>query len=101
MRSRAFQFETFTYQYRNRETLASILCSCSLYSLNLSWNDLRESETAKAGRAGGNFKVNAGYPLARAALVHPGRLVSLELSFNAVPDAFGVRTFGLVPCDCV
>lgn len=73
---------------RDGKALASVLCSCSLYSLNLSWNDLRESETSKKGRAG----ERAGYPLARAALVCPARLVSLELSFNGLADAFGVRS---------
>lgn len=77
-----------TCYHRSGKTLASVLRSCSLYSLNLSWNDLRESETSNNGRAG----ARAGYTLARAALVQPGRLVSLELSFNGVADAFGVSS---------
>lgn len=84
------RFRRSAWHGSNGETLASLLYSCSLYSLNLSWNDLRESDTSQKGRAGGIFRS----PLINAALVHPGQLVSLELSFNGLADAFGVRHLG-------
>lgn len=82
-----------TCHVRNGETLASILHSCSIHSLNLSWNDLRvidprDSDSSTKELAGEIF----GYSLASAALVHPGRLASLELSFNGLADDFGVRS---------
>lgn len=79
---------------RDGDTLASVFCSFSLHSFNLSWNNLRASGHSKKRRAADKV----GSALASAALVHPGRLVSLELSFNGLGDAFGVCTSGLVPC---
>ncbi|CAM9583959.1 unnamed protein product [Pylaiella littoralis] len=83
------------------DALASILCNCPrLAGLNLSWNDLRT--VSRSGREN-DLKPDArkktsereravprGYPFASAALVYPGRLVSLELPFNGLADTFGV-----------
>ncbi|CAM9991687.1 unnamed protein product [Ectocarpus sp. 6 AP-2014] len=67
--------------------LASILGSCAnLVRLNLSWNDLRtDLKTDPINQRG-----DCSCPFATAALWRPGRLVSLELSFNSLSDAFGV-----------
>jgi len=101
---------------RHKEALASILGSCSrLISLNLSWNDLRTDPKAgwsrerkrqdmraratlarKKGRTRGVVHGGpCGPPFASAALVHPGRLITLELSFNGLADTFGVRLLWL------
>lgn len=85
------------------DALASILRSCPrLAGLNLSWNDLKtvpKIEKKKDLRPGVKEKpvkdesaVPCGYTFASAALVCPGRLVSLELPFNGLADTFGVRT---------
>lgn len=63
---------------RSGGALASILHDCTrLVHVNLGWNDLRRG---------------GGFPLASAALLQPGRLVSLELSFNGLADDVGVRS---------
>lgn len=93
--------------YDRNNALASILCSCSrLAGLNLSWNDLRtvprierkndpKTDVTRKKPLKYNERVvpRGVSPFASAALVHPGRLVSLELPFNGLADTFGVRTF--------
>lgn len=73
--------------------LASILGSCeNLVRLNLSWNDLRtDLKTDLINQKRGDCSC----PFTSAALWRPGRLVGLELSFNGLSDAFGVR---VSPC---
>ncbi|CAN0526129.1 unnamed protein product, partial [Ectocarpus sp. 12 AP-2014] len=67
--------------------LAAILSSCAnLVRLNLSWNDLRTDLKTDLI----NHKGDCSCPFTNAALWRPGRLVSLELSFNGLSDAFGV-----------
>ncbi|CAM9351058.1 unnamed protein product, partial [Ectocarpus sp. 13 AM-2016] len=70
-----------------RGALAAILSSCAnLVRLNLSWNDLRTDLKTDLI----NQKGDCSCPFTNAALWRPGRLVSLELSFNGLSDAFGV-----------
>lgn len=65
---------------RSGPALASLLANVpSLIHLNAGWNDMR------AGGGGGS--------LIAAVVVRPGRLVSLDLSFNRLGDEVGVTTF--------
>ncbi|CAM9943038.1 unnamed protein product, partial [Scytosiphon promiscuus] len=74
---------------RDKEALTSMLCSCSsLVRLNLSWNALRNNQRRKQQK--GHARMHCGFPFVSAALSCPGRLVSLELSFNGLADGFGV-----------